>query len=98
MGQSMLSTKILCFLGALKEIKKLQISTDTQIPKRAFQRLVREITMNFEDETTGNLRCVCVCVCVCVRVCAPMRPRVRARARTCAHVYVCTRVCVHVCV
>lgn len=33
--------------GALKEIKKLQKSTELLVPKLPFQRLVREVTQDF---------------------------------------------------
>jgi histone H3/H4 len=41
--------------GALKEIRRLQKTTDLLIPKTAFHRLVREITQNL-GEGTENLR------------------------------------------
>lgn len=41
--------------GALKEIKRLQKSTDLLIPRSVFHRLVREITQNL-GEGTENLR------------------------------------------
>lgn len=35
---------------ALREIKKYQSSTDTQIPKQSFQRVVREIAQGYNGE------------------------------------------------
>lgn len=35
---------------ALREIRQYQKSTDTQIPKSAFQRLVREIALNYRSD------------------------------------------------